>query len=527
MSVLKRLIRTSWSSVDTSQLSGSHPHKVNNFVNGEWKSASSSLTFPDPLTGEPFITVSDTSVAESLEFQKVAKSVPKSGLHNPFRDVTRYKLYGSICEKVAANLHEKNTFEFFWRLIQRAVPKSDEQAIAEMAVTRAFFENFSGDQVRYLAKGFSVPGDRDGQQTSGYRWPFGPVAIISPFNFPLEIPVLQLMGALFMGNMVTIKPDPRVAICIEQFIRFLHHCGMPHGDVQLLNGQGSAIEHLIKQDVFRLIQFTGSSRVANIIAKESKGKIRIEDAGFDWKVLGPDVHDFEYVAWTSDQDAYAFSGQKCSAQSIVFAHENWEKKGFFNRIAELAGRRKLADLTIVPVITWSNDKILNHVNSVLKIPGAKLLFGGTPIKESHKIPAVYGSFLPTAVYVPIEQIEKNFELVTTELFGPFQIVTSWTDLNQVLPLLERMENHLTAAVVSNDPVFQRKVLGSTVNGTTYAGIRARTTGAPQNHWFGPAGDPRGAGIGTSEAIKLVWSCHREVVTDTDTVPSNWVLPKAS
>lgn len=58
-----------------------------------------------------------------------------------------------------------------------------------------------------------------------------------------------------------------------------------------------------------------------------------------------------------------------------------------------------------------------------------------------------------------------------------------------------------------------QVLGNTVNGTTYCGERARTTGAPQNHWFGPAGDPRGAGIGTPEAIRLVWSCHREIVHD--------------
>lgn len=59
-----------------------------------------------------------------------------------------------------------------------------------------------------------------------------------------------------------------------------------------------------------------------------------------------------------------------------------------------------------------------------------------------------------------------------------------------------MKNNLTAGVVSNDPLFLDKVLGATINGTTYAGIRARTTGAPQNHWFGPCGDPRAAGIGT-------------------------------
>lgn len=527
MSILTRLIRTSWSTLDTSQLSGSAPSTVQNFVSGEWKTAASLIKIPDPLNGEEFIKVSNTSIPESQEFLNASRKIPKSGLHNPFRDVTRYKLYGAVCEKVATHLNNPETFEFFWRLIQRTAPKSDEQSIGEMAVVRTFFENFSGDQVRFLARGFSVPGDRDGQQSQGYRWPYGPVGIIAPFNFPLEIPVLQMMGALFMGNHVTIKPDPRVAVCLEQWIRFLHYCGMPAGDVNLLNGHGEAISHLVTSNVFRQVQFTGSSKIANQIAKDCNGKVRIEDAGFDWKVLGPDVQDLDYVAWTSDQDAYAFGGQKCSAQSILFAHQHWEDAGLFEKLSQLASRRRLADLTVVPILTWNNEKIQKHVDAVLRIPGSKLLFGGRPIREPHRIPVIYGSYEPTAVYVPIHEIGLFFDLVTKELFGPFQIVTTWNDLGQVLPLLERMENHLTAAVVSNDPVFRRRVLGHTVNGTTYAGIRARTTGAPQNHWFGPAGDPRAAGIGTPEAIKMVWSCHREVIEDTDAVPSDWVLPKAS
>lgn len=87
-----------------------------------------------------------------------------------------------------------------------------------------------------------------------------------------------------------------------------------------------------------------------------------------------------------------------------------------------------------------------------------------------------------------------------------------------------MTHHLTAAVVSNDIHFVQHVLGSTVNGTTYAGRRARTTGAPQNHWFGPAGDPRGAGIGSAEAIQMVWSCHREIINDFGPVSSTWKTP---
>lgn len=83
------------------------------------------------------------------------------------------------------------------------------------------------------------------------------------------------------------------------------------------------MESIIKRSNVRLTQFTGSSNVAEKLCKNLHGKVKIEDAGFDWKILGPDVSDVDYIAWQCDQDAYAFSGQKCSAQSILFAHRNW------------------------------------------------------------------------------------------------------------------------------------------------------------------------------------------------------------
>jgi 1-pyrroline-5-carboxylate dehydrogenase len=98
----------------------------------------------------------------------------------------------------------------------------------------------------------------------------------------------------------------------------------------------------------------------------------------------------------------------------------------------------------------------------------------------------------------------------------------------VLEACEKMKHNLTAAVVSGQADFVHRVLSNTVNGTTYAGLRARTTGAPTNHWFGPAGDPRGAGIGSPEAILSVWTCHREIVKD-EILPADeeWKLPDAS
>lgn len=159
----------------------------------------------------------------------------------------------------------------------------------------------------------------------------------------------------------------------------------------------------------------------------------------------------------------------------------------------------------------------------------KIFEGGKEL-EGHNVPSVYGAVEPTAVFVPLDQmlLPQHFALATTEVFGPFQVVTEYREgqLGKVLEALERMTNHLTAAIVSNDVHFVHEVLGSSVNGTTYCGMRARTTGAPQNHWFGPAGDPRGAGIGTPEAIRLVWSCHREVIQDWGPVPRDKVLAQS-
>ena len=363
----------------------------------------------------------------------------------------------------------------------------------------------------------------------GHRWPYGPVAIITPFNFPLEIPVLQLMGALYMGNKPVLKPSEQVAVVMEQFLRLLIECGMDPTDVDFLNCKGPVAQEVITQTPVRLTQFTGSSRVGELLSNVTNGKVKLEDAGFDWKILGPDVGDVDYVAWQCDQDAYATSGQKCSAQSIMFVHEKWKEAGLIDKIKANAATRKLDDFTVGPVLTNTTKDILEHTERLLKVPGSYLLFGGKEL-ANHNIPKKYGAVEPTAVFVPLEEMLKHeyFEMCTSEIFAPFQVVTYFNDdtLELVLEALERMSHHLTAAVVSDDKEFQLKVLANTVNGTTYAGRRARTTGAPQNHWFGPAGDPRGAGIGTPEAIKLVWSCHREIIHD-NVVPQNWSQPKAT
>ena len=509
-------------------MTGQRPATLQNLVSGGWQqSASGYADIVDPMNGDVFLKVPDTQ--DHAPYIEGLRSCPKSGMHNPLKNPHRYVELGQVCAKAASLLAEQDVSDYFTKLIMRVMPKSWNQAYGEVLVTRIFLENMAGDGVRFLARGFSNPGNHSGQESRGYRWPYGAVVIISPFNFPLEIPALQLLGALAMGNRPLVKPETKVSVVLEQFVRLLLHAGLPATDLDMIHCRGSVMGELIDaaKDDIRLVQFTGSSGVAEHLAKVMNGAVRIEDAGFDWKVIGPDYDPewLDYVAWQCDEDAYNAAGQKCSAQSIILSHDNWTE-GLLPKLKDLAARRSLDDLSLGPVLTWNNSQMKAHIDAMLSIPGSELLFGGNPLR-GHSIPDCYGALEATAIRVPIDVvIGDHFDIVTTELFGPFQVIVTWSDdeLPKVLEILERMSHHLTAAIVSKDVCFQNAVLGATVNGTTYCGIRGRTTGAPQNHWFGPSGDPRGAGIGTPEAITFTWSHHREIIMDQGPLPDGWQTP---
>jgi 1-pyrroline-5-carboxylate dehydrogenase len=137
----------------------------------------------------------------------------------------------------------------------------------------------------------------------------------------------------------------------------LHYCGLPKEDLSFLNANnGVVMEKVLIKGGARNTLFTGSQKVAEHLVKALQGKVKLEDAGFDWKILGPDVNNVDYVAWCCDHDAFATTGQKCSAQSILFAHKNWTKKSdLFEKIKQQAARRSLSDLTVGPVLSWTNE----------------------------------------------------------------------------------------------------------------------------------------------------------------------------
>jgi len=173
----------------------------------------------------------------------------------------------------------------------------------------------------------------------------------------------------------------------------------------------------------------------------------------------------------------------------------------------LAARRNLEDLSIGPVLTWTNEQMHAHVDAIAAIPGAELLFGGKSL-SGHSIPDCYGAFEPTAVRVPLSAVAgEHFGLVTTELFGPFQVIVTWgdDDLPTVLNILERIqfpkrrfgcdcERHdLLRHQGTNDRRTAKSLVWSGWRSTR---CRYRYARSDQYHLEPPSGNYRGPGTAT-------------------------------
>jgi 1-pyrroline-5-carboxylate dehydrogenase len=256
--------------------------------------------------------------------------------------------------------------------------------------------------------------------------------------------------------------------------------------------------------------------VAEILTKQMKGKVRLEDAGFNWNIVDENIRDLEDIVTQVDKDAFSMSGQKCSALRLLLVDEKLLEKGILEKLAKKAGARRVGDWGVVPLLSITSNQMAERIEALLKVKSSSQVLEGKPQKDFPDMPEKYGLFSPAIVRIPVETLfnRDGQKLVFQEVFGPLLIVATYRkdQLDELLDSLEQIGHYLTAAVSSQDPQFVNYVLARTINGTTYAG-RGRTTGAPPNHFFGPGNDPRGGALGTPKSAVDQWTCHREIILD--------------
>ncbi|KAL8426345.1 hypothetical protein ACSSS7_008155 [Eimeria intestinalis] len=259
-------------------------------------------------------------------------------------------------------------------------------------------------------------------------------------------------------------------------------------DVDLVSARGPVVSELLQKAPVRLVQFTARAAAAAAAAATADGCVQGDPSAAAVGVAA--IAAVAVAAIVAVAAAIAGSSKVARELSVLLEGRASEQ----SRVPRFLGFE-------------------GHVNTaLLQLPGARLLFGGRPV-EGREPPPGFGLFQPTAVQLSLQLLLENEDarkIATTEVFGPLQVVVEWADGDEpsVASLTQQLPHHLTAAIVSRAAHTLQFFLQASGSGTTYAGVRARTTGAPQNHFFGPGGDPRGASIGTPQAIRDTWTFHR-------------------
>ncbi len=174
------------------------------------------------------------------------------------------------------------------------------------------------------------------------RFPIGPIAGISPFNFPLNLALHKLAPALASGNPIVLKPPSRDPLTMLLIARLLDEVGVPEGAVSVLPMNRQVGDSMVDDDRFKLLSFTGSPEIGwDMKRRAGKKKVVLELGGNAGVVVDNDA-DLDFAAERVRIGAFAYAGQVCISVQRVYVVES-VYDAFKARLADEAAKIVVGD----------------------------------------------------------------------------------------------------------------------------------------------------------------------------------------
>ncbi|WP_380876152.1 bifunctional protein PutA [Sphingomonas sp. DBB INV C78] len=309
----------------------------------------------------------------------------------------------SACLRRAADLMEAR-MPVLLGLIVREAGKSLPNAISEVREAVDF--------LRYYA-------DAAQNYASDTHRPLGPVACISPWNFPLAIFTGQVAAALAAGNTVLAKPAEETPLIAAEAVRLLHEAGVPADALQLVTGAGEVGGLLTGDARVRGVVFTGSTEVARIIQRTVAKRVTpeghaipliAETGGMNAMIVDSSAL-AEQVVGDVIASAFDSAGQRCSALRILCIQDDVADRtlemlwGAMNELS--VGNPDRLSVDVGPVITAeARERIASHIEA-MAAKGHNVRALPMPDEARH------GTFVPPTM-IEIDAISD----VEQEVFGP-------------------------------------------------------------------------------------------------------------
>ncbi len=421
----------------------STPHLtvVPHLINGEKVVSSAARQAPvfNPATGKIDEVVGFASAQEiERAIQAAAGAFPLWAATTPLRRARVFFKFRDLLDQHRNDLA---------RIISAQHGKTLQDALGEVTRGMEVVEFVCG--IPQLLKGEFTPEVGTGVDSQACRQPLGVTVGITPFNFPVMVPLWMFPVALACGNTFILKPserDPGASVLLADL---LQQAGSPKGAFNVLQGDAETVQQLITHPLVQAVSFVGSTPVAESVFRQGTGagkRVQALGGAKNHVVIMPDA-DMEMAVNGLVGAAFGSAGERCMAISVAVAVGERTGDELLARLIPRVRALRIGpglseDSEMGPLVTEAHRKrVLSYLETGVQ-EGAKLILDG----RQTEVPAE-GFFLGGSIF---DQVRPTMRIYREEIFGPVLAVVRAKSLAEATRLVNEHEFGNGAAIFTGD-----------------------------------------------------------------------------
>lgn len=394
----------------------------------------------NPATGE-LIEEVKTNTNEEIE-QALLKS------HESFKTWSAVNAHerSRLLQKWS-NLIQKNK-ESIAKVMTLESGKPIKESLGEVDYATSYIDWYAEEAKRLYGR--TVPANTETKRIVITRQPVGPVAAITPWNFPAAMMTRKAAPALAAGCTFVVKPAEETPLTTMKLIELAHQAGIPNDVVQCVNGDGPTIGDIFTNSPYiRKITFTGSTPVGKSLITKSADTMKhvsMELGGHAPVIVAADA-DIDFAVNQTIASKFRNAGQTCICANRVLVHESIVDE-YAQKLATAVRQLKLGnglkeDTDVGPVINKGGfNKIVSQLEDAVS-KGAEVLCGNEFNANQEK---GYYFVHPTV----LKDVNEEMNIMQEETFGPVIPITTFTDLDRAITIANSTPYGLASYFFTND-----------------------------------------------------------------------------
>jgi len=433
--------------------------------------------------------------------EEVREAIAAARTAFPIWRDTPAPLRGRVLGRAAALMEKQK--DALARTLTREEGKTLKESLVEVQRSINVLE-FSAGEGRRMG-GETIPSEFAKNVAYTIKQPLGVVGAITPWNFPVAIPVWKAAPALVAGNTMVLKPAELTPECAAKVVEIFHEAGAPAGVLNMVLGAGEEVgDELLQDREVRAISFTGSNEVGGHIyamAARQMKKCQCEMGGKNPVVVLRDA-DLALATESVVLGAFGSSGQRCTATSRVVVEDTIADE-FVKMLVERARKLNMgngldANIDVGPVV---DEQQLNTVMRYLELGKreGRLLLGGERMTGRDYD---NGYFIAPTIF---DHVAWNSAIAQEEIFGPVLSVIRVPDFGEALRVANSVKYGLSSSIYTNDARRIFEFIDRIESGITH--VNAPTVASEAQM---PFGGMKATGVGIREMGRVAIDFYTEM-----------------